>query len=92
MNYIKTNSLQEAEDLQSLINSELTNQIQGYSASRWCNPIKHQTEEQYLVDVGEGQRNTIILSIIPENSEIVEINSDDENWFPKMDINMIPKI
>lgn len=83
MNYIKLNSSEAAEALQALINDELTKQISGYNAIRWTNPIKHQTEEQYLVDMGEGRRNEVILAVISPNSEIVDIDREDENWFPK---------
>jgi hypothetical protein len=79
-----------ANNLNALINVILKGSIPDYKATKWCELIKHTTEDIWLIDLGEGIRNEIILQAFPD-LEIIEVDLSDENYFPKIELPFNPQ-
>ena len=92
MKVIIKNTMEEFEILQNRIHLSLQENIQGYVGEKWAEPITNVTTNEFACIIEtEGLRGAIILGFVLTNEEknsIVEILSDDENWFPKRELGM----
>jgi hypothetical protein len=90
MKAIIYNTIDEFNSLNERINNALYDNIQGYNAIKWCEPIINTVTNEYACPLEtEGLRGAIILGFVLTNEEkvsMVDISQDDENWFPKSDI------
>ena len=94
MKAIITQTLQEFESLQSKIHQGLVNNLPNYKESngflKWAEPTLKNTETGYYACPVEvtGLRGAIILGLVLTDEEkhlIVELDKEDETWFPKIE-------